>query len=80
MTFFLCPEVKAYYKKNTNRSVTIYTKALDVGASIDNITYISNAEQVVVMPITIDNDSDFAINYTITLSNPNLRFLGGNAT
>ena len=80
MTFFLCPKVNAYYKKNTNRSVTIYTKALDVGASIDNITYISNAEQVVVMPITIDNDSDFAINYTITLSNPNLRFLGGNAT
>ena len=72
--FFCCPQIYAYYSKNDSKSVTIGTKNLIITGSTSATTYAADSNGVVSIPVTIKNDSGFAVNYNLTLSNTNLKF------
>ena len=75
--FFCCPQIYAYYSKNDSKSVTIGTKDLIITGSTSATTYAADSNGVVSIPVTIKNNSGFAVNYNLTLSNTNLKFNDG---
>ncbi len=76
ITLFGIPTIKAYYGCSPSTTVGISTKPLSFNASISGTSFTANSSQVVTIPVSVTNSSNFNVTYTFTLGNSNLRFSG----